>query len=185
MSSTRLSPAIGGYQGFIATEHQLPEGWKVVELKQCENCPAHFVREKHTGIKFCAQCCSRALLPVIMTEYRDMLPSVAEQHHSHMLPRYDDSLIDRDRVTRRGGTGYVNSWKENWRSLLAQVYVERGPLSVLEICEVVGAKLKNPSMAIRSLVQRRVGVELVASKYPRTVEKGRAHGLYSFRGLGQ
>lgn len=90
-----------------ALEREFPQGWKIVELKTCENCLTCFTRDRcncqiaFTGRcgckKYCANCVGNMLMPVNLQDYKDALPTEAEQRHAHHLPKYDDSLLPKER----------------------------------------------------------------------------------------
>lgn len=96
-----------GFPSLNITEHQVPPGATVKDVKQCENCIAVFVRsrcfhphsERCGCQKYCANCIGRVLLPVesdFETELRTVVPKLAK----HAI-RYDDSLLPK--VTRKAG----------------------------------------------------------------------------------
>lgn len=93
---------IGMFQGLLVTEHSIAPGDFVVELKQCENCSATFVRKIGCGgVKFCGRCRGNMLLPDRNEEYREQLYSGARQKHSNYLPKYDDSLLPKEEKKKR------------------------------------------------------------------------------------
>lgn len=171
--------------GFISADHQVPVGSTVVDLKQCENCPTTFTRPRGSGIRYCRKCQHSLLMPDKSIEsYRELLPSEAEQGHSHHLPHYDDSLTPREhsrvytsQLTPIKRCEYRYNKLGNWKEKLRAAFVKQGALSAKEIQKTIGSFSQGP-MLIAYI--RSCGFELstCGHVWPRTVSRGTGASIY-------
>lgn len=154
--------------GFTAVATSLPAGCTVMELKQCENCPASFTRARGSGLRFCGPCKARMLMPDrSLEQHKELLP---DSHRSDRLPRYDDSL---DPVFRRERKKYGD-----WRLKVAQAFIEQPVMSVVEIGKVIGCA--SPRLAGMLCRNGGVKLELVASVWP-SRKSGVAPKMYRYK----
>lgn len=184
---------------------RVPPGAQVVELKHCENCGMPFTRPKaglkpfivknerdyrwqtdeeqktiyvDAGIKFCASCRARLLMPPEEDLYREALPEVP-RHPNHELVHYDDSLTPRKVVARvvlsfprdRRPAGKLG----NWMVLLIAALKKQGMMTRKEMIKVTGhidERSLNSAITARGLK-----FERVANLWPR-VGRGTPTGYY-------
>lgn len=125
------------YEGLTTADHCVPSGARLIELKQCENCPTHFVRslcvhprvERCGCQKYCANCIARVLMPASnVIDFQQELKSIAPQLSKHAV-RYDDSMMPNQRGRRPD---------VSWLTKVVTLFAERGELSVREIAGAIG-----------------------------------------------
>lgn len=194
----------------LSGDHAVPSGWKVVELKYCENCMTAFSREacscryqallrgaqfdfaefKCECKKYCANCIGRLLLPLDLQDYKTTLPREAEMRHAHHLPRYDNSLLPKEhqRVYTHQipaappRRNYLSGRLGNWRERLeAKFRSTPEGLTGEQIQDVVGWS-GGPEQACQYL--RRAGFAVtIVGKGPRRSPHGVAPNVYQLTEL--
>ena len=183
-----IPPSLGFAQGFITAQHRVPEGYIVLEIKQCENCPGSFSRERGSTVKYCGRCRARALMPdlISLQTLRDMLPTPAEMKHADHLPHYDTSLVEpvnRVQARHMRVPSKKRSYRRygNWKERLEATFRVKIRLTLEEIQDVIGCP-GGPDAA--STLCRNSGFKLTrVGNALRKVPRGKAPGLYSMAAL--
>lgn len=163
------------YEGLTTADHCVPSGARLIELKQCENCPTHFVRslcvhprvERCGCQKYCANCIARVLMPASnVIDFQQELKSIAPQLSKHAV-RYDDSLLPRE--SRR-------VQKLLWPSYLVKAFGEQGTLSIAQIADIIGTT-KGSRVESQCI---RAGIQLQFAGFVNEFKNGRNYRSRSF-----
>jgi hypothetical protein len=139
------------------------------------------------GKRFCNACIRRGLAPLDLEDYRDMLPTEAQQKHSHYLPHYDDSIVPpvvkqhmRSAtvipIRRRHYYREPLEEREQWKRKVIAALISNEGMTYEQLCDMVPG-VRTPVEACMKI--RNAGLRLVkVGEAERRALKGRAPGIY-------
>ena len=121
------------------------------------------------GQKYCKRCQARALAPVVLDEYKLMLPTEQEMRHSNYLPKVDESLVGNSLAAKqramRERQRRPKSVIGDWQPRLMAAFAERGPLTYEQMREVT--RHSNRLSLKSALCYCDIPIERVGSVWPR------------------